>query len=101
MSQEFRLKDIDENINYFLEEIKKNKLMSRKHRTVCATLNYTEHVLILAFTITGCISISAFASLLVIPIGTTSSAIGLKICAIAAEIKNYKSIIKKKKNKHK
>ena len=99
MSQEFRLKDIDENINYFLEEIKKNKLMSRKHRTVCATLNYTEHVLILAFTITGCIS--AFASLLVIPIGTTSSAIGLKICAIAAEIKNYKSIIKKKKNKHK
>ena len=32
-----------------------------------------------------------------IPTGITSSAIGLKICAIAAGIKKYKSIIKKKK----
>ena len=29
-----------------------------------------------------------------------SSAVGLKICAITAEIKKYKSIIKKKKNNH-
>ena len=29
-----------------------------------------------------------------------SSAIGLKICAITAGIKRYKSIIKKKKKKH-
>ena len=35
-----------------------------------------------------------------IPIGIRSSATGWKICAIAAEIKNYQSIIKKKKNKH-
>ena len=34
-----------------------------------------------------------------IPIGITSSTIGLKICAIPAGIKNYKSIIKKKKKK--
>ena len=33
------------------------------------------------------------------PIGITSSAIGWKICAIAAGIKKYKSIIKKKKKK--
>ena len=33
--------------------------------------------------------------------GITSSAIGLKICAIAAGIKKYKPVIKKnKKNKH-
>ena len=35
-----------------------------------------------------------------IPIRITSSAIGLKICAITAAIKKYKSIIKKKKKKH-
>ena len=35
-----------------------------------------------------------------IPIGIRSSAIGFKICAIAAGIKKYKSIIKKKKKKH-
>ena len=64
------------------------------------TLNYIEHFLILACTITGCVSISAFASLVGIPIGITSSSIGLKICAITVGIKKYKSIIKKKKKKH-
>ena len=47
-------------------------------------LDYIEYFPILAFTITGCVLISAFVSLLGIPIGITSSAIGLKICAIAA-----------------
>ena len=70
--------------------------MSRKHKKVCTTLNYIEHFLILASTITGCISISAFASLFGIPIRITSSAIGLKMYAIVAGIKKYKSIIKKK-----
>ena len=46
---------------------------------------------------TGCVSISLFASFLGIPIGIMSSAIGLKICAVTARIKRYKSIIKKKK----
>ena len=100
ISQEFRLKNIDETRNYLIEEIKQNELMSRKHKKVCTTLNYIEHFLILASTITGCVSISAFASLIGIPIGITSSAIGLKICAITAGIKKYKSIIKKKKKKH-
>ena len=58
-----------------------------------------EHSLILGFTITGCISISASSSLVGIPIGITSSAIGLKICPTTAAIKEYKPIIKKKKKK--
>ena len=40
-------------------------------------LNYFEHFLILAFTTTWCISISAFALFLGISIGITSSAVGL------------------------
>ena len=60
-------------------------------------LNFIEHVLIL---VTGCISISVSAFLLGILIGITISAIGLNICAITAEIKKYKSIIKKKKKRH-
>ena len=35
-----------------------------------------------------------------IPLQTTSSEIGLKICEITEGIKKYKSIIKKKKKKH-
>ena len=95
ISQEFRLKNIDETRNYLIEEINQNELMSQNLKKICTTLNYIEHFLILASTITGCVSISAFASLVGIPIGITSSAIGLKICAITAEIKKYKSIIKK------
>ena len=41
-----------------------------------------------------------FASLLGIPKGIRSSEIGVKIRLIAAGIKRYRSIIKKKKNKH-
>ena len=37
ISQEFRLKDVDETINYFLEKIEQNEVMSRKHKKVCAT----------------------------------------------------------------
>ena len=99
-SQEFRLKNIGEERNYLIEEINRNELMSKKHKNVCIIINYIEHFLILGFTITGCVSISAFVSLAGISIGITSSAIGLKICAITAGIKKYKSIIKKKKKKH-
>ena len=100
ISQEFRVKNIDETKNYFLEEIMQNKLMSKKHKKVFTTLNYIEYFLILASTITGSISISGFPSLIGIPVGIRSSATGLKICAITAGTKKYKSIIKKRKNKH-
>ena len=40
VSQEFRLKNIGETINYFLEEIKQSELMSKKHKKVCTNLNY-------------------------------------------------------------
>ena len=93
MSHGFKFKNKDETRNYLIEEIKQNELMSKKHKKVCTTLNYIEHFLILASTITGCVSISAFASLIGIPIGITSSAIGLKTCAITAGIKKCKSII--------
>ena len=74
--------------------------MSIKNKQVCTVLNYIELVLILASEITGCISISNFPSLLGIPIGITSSATCLKICAVTAGIKNYKPTIKRNKNKH-
>ena len=94
ISQEFRLKNIDETRNYLIEEINPNELMNKKHKKVCTTSNDIEHFLIFASTITGCVSISAFASLVGIPVGITSSAIGLEICAITSGIKKLKSIIK-------
>ena len=40
ISQEFRLKNIDETRNDFLEEIQQNELMSKKHKKVCTTKLY-------------------------------------------------------------
>ena len=53
----------------------------------------------LIFAVTGYVSISAFASLVGIPVGIMSSAIKLKICVIISGIK-YKLIIKKKKKRY-
>ena len=73
---------------YLLGELKDNDLMSEKCKKTCKYLNYVVDMLILVSTVTGCISISAFASLVCVPVAITSSAVGIKICAIAAGIKN-------------
>ena len=65
-SQEFRLKNIG--------EINQNELMSKKHKNVYRVLNYIEQPLVLVSTVTRCIFISFFASLVGIPIRITSSA---------------------------
>ena len=48
------------------------------------------NLLIVLFTTTRSVSVSALASLIGIPIGITSSASGLKICVITAGIKRFK-----------
>ena len=50
-------------------------------------------MLILVSAVTGCVSVSAFASLTAVPVGITSSAGGLKICAITAGIKTHDKIV--------
>ena len=70
--------------------------MSQKDKKKRKCLNHVEHLLILILTITFYL-ISAFASLVWVPVGITSSAIETKIFAITARIKKCKSIIKKKK----
>ena len=91
------MRKIGEIKNYLTEGINQNEILSKKREKVCRVLNYIENSFIAVSTITGCFSISAFASLVGIPIGITSSAIVLKICIITAGIKNHKLIIKKKK----
>ena len=88
---------MDETRNYLLDEINHKDLMKEKYKKTCKYLNYVEHLLILASTVTGCVSISAFASLPSVPVVITSSTLGIKICAITVGIKKYKSITKKKK----
>ena len=95
--QEVIMKNIDDTINNFIKEIKQNGFMSKKHKKVFTVSNYIEHLLILTSTVTGCVSVSVFASLVGTPVGSASSVVGIKICGITAGTKRYKSIIKKKK----
>ena len=74
--------------------------MSEKYKRTRKYLNYVENLLILASTVTVCVSIYAFAPLVCVPVRIMSSALGLQICAITAGIKTCKSIIKKKKKNH-
>ena len=48
ISQEFGLKNIDETRKYFTEEIKRNKSIIKKHKTVSKILNFIEKLLVSA-----------------------------------------------------
>ena len=61
ISQEFTFKKIDQIGNYLIDKTQQNDLMSKHKNEKCMVLNYTEHVLVLVSTITGCVSIFAFA----------------------------------------
>ena len=70
--------------------------MSEKYKKTSKYLNYVEHLLlVVASTITGCVSISAFASIVCVPVDIKSSVIEIKIFLIPVRIKKYKSIMKK------
>ena len=61
----------------------------------CAEL--FEHFLVFVSAVSGCVSVSAFASWVGIPVGIVSSEVGIEICAVTAWIKKHKSVIKKMK----
>ena len=70
--------------------------MSEKHKKN-VYLKYVEHLLILTSTVTGYISISGFSSLVAISAGITSSAVGIKVCAITAGIKSISQLQRKRR----
>ena len=99
-SLEFRLRNIDEARNYLIEEINHNDLMSERYNKTCKCLNYVENLLIVASTLSDSASISAFDSLVVIPVSITSSPVGMEICTITAGVKKHKLVKKKNKKEY-
>ena len=59
-------------------------------------LNYFEHFLIFNSDVSGCVSISEFASIVGVSVQIGSSTVALKFCALTARIQRYKSIVNKK-----
>ena len=67
------------------------------YKKICLTLRYGGNLLISTATGTWRVSVSAFDSLIGIPVGIASSTVGIKIFAITTGIKKCKSITKKGK----
>ena len=60
-------------------------------------MNCHEHFLVFVSAVSGCVSISVFTSLVGIAVSIGSPVLGLKICAITAEIEEYLSELWRKK----
>ena len=48
-------------------------MISKKYKKTCMALNYIEHLLILASAVTGCVSISAFTTVVGIAIASLNT----------------------------
>ena len=68
--------------------------MSKKYKKTWKYLNYIKKMLISAWKITACVLISKIASLICVPVGITSFAVGIKIFAVTAGTKKFRSTIK-------
>ena len=96
---DFRQK-IDETKNFLLEEIKKWWLNEWKSQKIVQDFKLLWKFSFFISAISGCVSTSAFASLVGDPVGIASSGTGLKVCAITTGINMYNSVIQKKMKKH-
>ena len=75
-------------------------MTNKKHKNTCRNSNYFKNFLLFISAVAFCVSVSTFASLVGNAVGITSHAVELKICALTARIKKYKSIIIKKRKKN-
>ena len=99
-SQEFRQENIDETRNYLAEVINRNELMNKKtQKGLCNSKLYWALFYFRFYNNWMCFYF-CFDFLAGIPMGISSSLIGLRSCVITAVIKKDKSIIKKKNRKH-
>ena len=73
-----------------------NRYVRSTKRHVSRYLNFIEYLLILASTVTGCVSISVFASLVGFHVVIGDSV----VASVVSEITKYKSFIKKKRKTH-
>ena len=82
-NQQFRLNKISEVEDYFITEIKERELMSKKLFIIFISkyisfFDYFDKSLIVLSVTSGSISIASFATVIGIPVGTTSASLSLE-----------------------
>ena len=100
--QHFRLNKINEIKDYFVAEIKKRELMSKRLSKYIASFDYFDKLLIVLSVTTGGISVASFATVIGASVGITSASFSLEfsICAgILKKLLKTTGSKKKKRNK--
>ena len=95
----FRLDKINENENYFYEEINQRKSCNKKLSKYVTTFDYIDKVLIALSATSGGVSIILFTSIVGASVGITSASFTLIFSLTAGIVKKLLSTTRKKKKK--
>ena len=98
--QQFRLNKINEIQDYFLDEIRERKLISKNLCKYIASLDYFDKSLNVLSTLSGSISIASFASVIRVPAGIIGASLGFTFSITSGFVKRYLKTIRNKKKKH-
>ena len=86
--QQFRMNKINEIKDYFIAEIKKKELISKRHSKYISCLDYFDKSLIVLSVTTGSISIPSFTTDIAAPVGITSASFSLAFSIFTGIVKN-------------
>ena len=96
----FRLYEIKEIENYFINEINQQKTYSKKLSRYVTNFYYIDKILIILSATTGGISIISFTSVIGAPVGIASASFTLIFSLSTGIIKKLLNITRKKKKRH-
>ena len=96
----FRLDEISNIENYFIEEINQRKSWSKKLSKYVADFDYIDKILIVLSATTGGVSICSFTSIVGAPVGIASASFTLIFSLTTGIVKKLLNITRNKKKKH-
>ena len=99
--QHFRLNKINEIKDYFVAEIKKRELMSKRLSKYITSFDYFDKSLIVLSVTTGSVSIASFATAIGAPVEIVSPSFSLAFSISTGIIKKLLKTARDKKKKHK
>ena len=92
----FRLDEISQIENYFIEEINQRKSCSKKLTKYVAVFDYIDQALIVLSATNGGVSITSFTSIVGAPVGIASASFTLFFSLTTGIVKKLLNITKKK-----
>ena len=93
----FRLSEIRQIQNYFIEEINQRKSCSRKLNKYVTAFDYIDKILIVLSAATGGVSIISYTSIIGAPVGIGSASFALFFSLTTGIVKKLSNITRKKK----